>query len=249
MNQINESENMDAMASVITEDEMLKNPAIMQVMDTINILDFESFLEEIKVSNGKVMSWSAEGVKNFALIFKVSVGPITIEKVEDEGLLLQAQGHSKILGISAPALVFQPYEKKKAGKKEETEADDHWSSRGAARLIRNARKYLLPLDMLRDRLYQAQDAKNDFGNLMKDVAEEWDDVAKEISPLTKRDCLKAAEDQYGAKEVWDDTMWNQFITDLQNHTTNYLNDYRDKAIDQQNTNESLNTEEDNTEEV
>lgn len=239
MNEQNEAQNLGEESSVISEDEMLKNLTILEIIDSINILDYEKYLDSIKVQGKAVKSWSAEGVKNFAFVFKISVGPITIEPLDNDGLLMQAQGHSRILDIEAPALIFQPFEKKKQGK-DETEPDDHWSARGAGRLIRNARKHLLPLETLMEMLFQAQADRDSLGDLMGDVSEAWDEVSEAVAPLTKKDCLKAAENMYGAQSIWDNNMWQQFMVDLRNHATNYLNDYRDNAVDKQNTNEALN---------
>ena len=215
----------------ITEADLLANPVIMKIVNDLPILDYKEFLEPIKISGEEILSWSAEGIKAFSLIFKVSVDEIKLfdppEHLKGEGMMFSAMGTNHIVNITAPGIIYQPF-------KEFGKPNLHWVEKGTTRIKRNIRRDLIPSEMLKQRLQNAiknaEKEESAINQLMAEVTATWDNIADDINPLTKGDCLKAAGEMYGAKDTWDEIMWKQFIVDLRAHENNYLNNLRNKLI-------------------
>ena len=240
----------DIKAPNLHEEMMVQNPAILEVLEAIDILDFEEFLQPVKIDGRETIDWTAEGIKCFALLFKVSVGPIDIQDNpnDNDGVMMQAQAHSEILDISAPAIITQGFDQKT---KKSSRPDAHWAAKGSARVTRNARKQLLPVELLKAKLKEAVSQNESFEEEIEDLKDQtskiWGQIESSITPLTKKDCLNEAESVYGLIGKWDQIMWKQFMVDLENFNENYLGERRDEKIDVMNSEGSENDETDDDE--
>ena len=201
------------------------------ILSRVNILDYVSD-QPLLQKDGSFRDFSAEEIKNFSLfVFKIDVSEIKITYSETgERALLSATGINHLFNLRCSATVEQPCAVLKRDKdtgESSLSPIKNWVERGTARIIRNCRKHLIPLEMLSRKIIEFQesfqiDEARARKNAIAKVSSVWDSAQDRIKLLDKLDCLNAAAEIYGDSADWDSKTWLLFADDLRNFEHNYL---------------------------
>ena len=195
------------------------HPDIIEIVNTIDVLSYLTETDPIKKKDGEFRDFSAEEIKNFALVFDVSVSDLSLEVPEPgDTALFSAVGRNNMIGIDCPAMIEQErgtLKKDQAG----IELLRHWVERGVARVIRNARKHLIPTHLLKKRIVKAVEEKKKYDAKYEKVQGRidavWEKIKDEVAPMNRENLMALAEaHKYGPRAKWTVDTWIEFGKDL-----------------------------------
>lgn len=189
-----------------------KPTAREQMLAPLELSDYSQFLYETNYGGKKGQDFTAEGIKTIGLQNGISTGEVRIEFLNDQKTEALFYCTATDRNGETSSVVIQQ------NQTEHGRINPNWIAKGSSRAIRNAIKARLPVQLFKTALQKAITAgeakQSAIVEIQRKLGKAWAERDESLHNIDKKSFYAAAQQEYGDSDDWDETTWQQVLTDL-----------------------------------